>query len=267
MLNNERFAGDPLLAKVASGQRNLSRGEQGPAVQAIQQALLDMGFGVRKWLGVSGREVGGVDGVFGAQTARAVERFQRSVGVVPSAQVCPRTLLALDATSPSPGRTAWEEGPRFFTPSPVLSLPGGESSIARVVVVLEECRTFLYDADGVLKGIFASSAGDGATPSWPGIKAVAAIYDQAVAESQGVRLWDDAGAFGSRIIDLCWWDPRSGKTYPSAETLHGTLQRRTVGMTHIVGGIRHYDEDIVQISQMLSIGDRVAVLETSRSRP
>lgn len=258
LLRNERFAGDPTLAAVARGDRVLRHGDRGPAVAAVQQALVDGGFGLRRWPGVHGREVGGVDGILGTQTSRAVRRFQLSRGLPPDGDVDAPTLNELDAVSPSPGHTAWAEGPRFPSPTPVLTV-GKETQVLRVAVALEEGRTWLFDPDGRLQGIFAHAAANGPTPVHVGLKVVTGLYDQSVAESEGLRLWDDPGVFGSRIVDLAWWDPESRRSWPGGEMLHGTSDRRSVGGTPHVGSVRHYDEDIEAIWASLAVGDLVAV--------
>jgi N-acetylmuramoyl-L-alanine amidase len=56
----------------------------GEDVRALQERLLEMGY-----------DVGRADGVYGAQTARAVAQFQREVGLAPDGSCGPHTMNAL----------------------------------------------------------------------------------------------------------------------------------------------------------------------------
>jgi len=66
----------------------VSRLQRGDDVAALQQRLLDMGF-----------DAGRVDGIFGRDTDRALNEFQRNVGVVPDGTCGPATFKALDRLS------------------------------------------------------------------------------------------------------------------------------------------------------------------------
>ena len=57
----------------------------GDDVAALQTRLMDMGF-----------DCGRVDGIFGAQTATALQEFQRNTGLVPDGTCGPKTFKALD---------------------------------------------------------------------------------------------------------------------------------------------------------------------------
>lgn len=61
----------------------LRRGDNGPAVRHVQQALADLGFDVA------------VDGIFGRGTEQAVEQFQANQGLIADGVVGPNTLDAL----------------------------------------------------------------------------------------------------------------------------------------------------------------------------
>ena len=87
-LTNGRFAGDPVLEGCAAGARVLQAPEEGDAVRAVQDALLDLGFELH---------VGGPDGKFGGETGDAVSAYKRSRGLSPSDPVVGRgTMNALD---------------------------------------------------------------------------------------------------------------------------------------------------------------------------
>ncbi|KAF5436621.1 Peptidoglycan-binding (PGRP) domain of peptidoglycan hydrolases-containing protein [Candidatus Methanophagaceae archaeon] len=78
-LRSPRFAGDPVLEACYDNQRILRNRKKegkpllkGPAVQKIQEALIDAGFPLPKY---------GADSKFGDETEIAVKRFQRSCGL------------------------------------------------------------------------------------------------------------------------------------------------------------------------------------------
>ncbi len=89
-LVSPRFAGDEYLEACLDGKYFIGRGNQGPAVAKIQQALLDSGFSLLKQ---------GVDGTFGPETERALIEFQQAAGLKGGnvdGVVGPRTMNLLD---------------------------------------------------------------------------------------------------------------------------------------------------------------------------
>jgi peptidoglycan hydrolase-like protein with peptidoglycan-binding domain len=73
-LSNPRFSSNSELAAAAENQPPLRRGAKGEGVAILQQALLDLGFAMP----ASTRAGGGLpDGIYGAETASAVQAFQR----------------------------------------------------------------------------------------------------------------------------------------------------------------------------------------------
>jgi len=100
-LKSPRFAGDPVLEACYDNERLLRVGDRGPAVQKIQQALIDAGFPLPRF---------GADGVFGAETKAAVRNYQRAHGLAVDGIVGPTTMGCLDAqfasTPPAPLKKA-----------------------------------------------------------------------------------------------------------------------------------------------------------------
>lgn len=92
VLVNPRFAGDARLGWVLQGQGPLP--PRGESVQKIQQALLDLQFTLPRW---------GVDGVFGAETAAALRRFQAWQRIRPGGELTSLTMMALDQLAPAAG--------------------------------------------------------------------------------------------------------------------------------------------------------------------
>jgi hypothetical protein len=84
---NPPLAGNEELDAIAAGTGTLKRGKQGPAVEAVQKALLAVGIQVS----------GGADGIFGGGTEAAVIAFQKKQKLGVDGIVGRGTLGALDA--------------------------------------------------------------------------------------------------------------------------------------------------------------------------
>jgi peptidoglycan hydrolase-like protein with peptidoglycan-binding domain len=118
-LQAARFAGDVVLEACFDNERVLQSGSRGPAVQKIQQALVDAGFPLPRF---------GVDGVFESETRTAVQSFQRAHAFRPDGIIGPITMGALDAqftTAPAPPAPApAPPGPAPAPPGPAPAPPG-----------------------------------------------------------------------------------------------------------------------------------------------
>ncbi len=85
---------DPTLQAVLRGERELGRGDRGPAVRAMQQALMAAGSPLPRF---------GADSDFGGESANTLAAFQRAQGLSPSGRLDRDTLQALDrAAAPAP---------------------------------------------------------------------------------------------------------------------------------------------------------------------
>ncbi|MBM7119026.1 L,D-transpeptidase family protein [Archangium primigenium] len=241
-LGNERFTPVPELLPVLEGKATLGAGAKGPAVRAVQQALVDLGFSL----------YGGADGAFGAQSTKAVRNFQihartafplvRAVGTVDAA-----TLRALDALAPAPG----QKGQRTHLPGPRY-----QGTPVRVVVVKNEHRTFLFTPEGQLQAVFGNAVGTRYTQTDSGLKKVTGKLDEAAAHALGQKLWGGP-VFGPRLVDLSWaTGARSG------EELHGTNAPLQLGEDVSHGCIRHDNTAIVALYDALSVGDKVAIVDS-----
>jgi hypothetical protein len=89
-----RFAGEATLDQVLDGRSTITTGARGEHVRRVQQALIDMGYGI---------PTNGASGVYDRETQRAVSRFQREMGLGVDGNVGAETLGALAATAPPPG--------------------------------------------------------------------------------------------------------------------------------------------------------------------
>lgn len=98
-LKSPRFSGDEVLEACYDNERFLRKGDNGPAVQKIQQALIDSGFSLPRF---------GADGIFGDETKSAVKNYQQARGLMPDGIVGPITIGKLDLE---------------FLPTPVIPVP------------------------------------------------------------------------------------------------------------------------------------------------
>lgn len=83
------------LGLVSSPVLGLTQGNRGDAVRSLQQKLVNAGVDV----------AGGVDGIFGPATKRAVETFQKQKGLSPTGVVNAATAAALGGVSSAPATT------------------------------------------------------------------------------------------------------------------------------------------------------------------
>lgn len=152
-LQSPRFAGDLVLEACFDEERFLQFGSRGPAVEKLQQGLIDAGFPLPMF---------GVDGIFESETQTAVRNYQRAHTLGVDGIVGPITMGSLDAQFPAPGPPA-PAPPTPSKPSPAPRLPFGirlptglrgldpvEETIARGVYgnSLIFGRIFLSDALG-----------------------------------------------------------------------------------------------------------------------
>jgi N-acetylmuramoyl-L-alanine amidase len=99
-----------------------SRLQRGDDVVALQRRLHEMGF-----------DCGVVDGIFGYETARALQEFQRSVGLVADGMCGPATFKALARLSHKTGGTA-DGRDQGLGNAPAVA-PGGPRLRGKIVVI------------------------------------------------------------------------------------------------------------------------------------
>ncbi len=122
---------DPALDAARSGARALRRGDRGPAVRALQAALL------------AASQPLAVDGVFGGETEAAVRAFQARHGCAVDGVVGPETMRALDRAlgvvpSAPPVTPAGPTTPTF--PPRPAGAPGGASVMAQAAPLSRAAR-------------------------------------------------------------------------------------------------------------------------------
>jgi peptidoglycan hydrolase-like protein with peptidoglycan-binding domain len=107
-VRTRRLGNDPQLQKVTK-PAPLSLGSKGSGVAQVQDLLVSIGFKLPKSMSSKG-----ADGVFGAETEKAVKEFQQANGLKVDGFVGPATLEMLEQIiekkpgleSPDPGREA-----------------------------------------------------------------------------------------------------------------------------------------------------------------
>jgi L,D-transpeptidase YnhG len=242
---NERFQ-HPGLELALEG-KTISSGANGDAVKRVQVALIDLGFGLPA----------GADGAFGGQTTAALKAFQSSRGIPETGKIDKATLKSLDKVSPAVGKKVWQDARSASFALPKMPVLNGKS--ARAVVDLSEHRLTIYNQDGTAQRVYPVASGAWGTSTDTGVKVV---YDK-VADPSPIAwaLWPESrgGAFGTRMLDLSWYDPATGASTGSGEELHGTYARDSIGTDASHGCVRMQNEDVEWVYQNLNIGDIVVI--------
>jgi lipoprotein-anchoring transpeptidase ErfK/SrfK len=227
--------------------KSLAVGSHGEGVARVQQALLDLGFGIPA----------GVDGRFGGQTRTAVMAFQSSRGLAPSGVVDQATLRSLDKVAPAPGMKVWEDSRAASLAT--VPAPRWGDKLARAVVDLSEHRITIYGPQGEVQRVFPVASGAAATPTDTGIKVVSDHV--ANPTSLAWALWPESQgrAFGTRLLDLSWYDPATGRSWGSGEELHGTYATDSIGTYASHGCVRMTNDDVEWVYQNVAVGDIVVI--------
>jgi peptidoglycan hydrolase-like protein with peptidoglycan-binding domain len=92
-LTAPRFTSIPQLVRASQNSVPLVQGATGPGVQALQLALVELGFSMPRSTTEGTRLP---DGIFGLETQSVVTAFQRANGLKADGVVGPLTLQALD---------------------------------------------------------------------------------------------------------------------------------------------------------------------------
>jgi hypothetical protein len=91
-LVSPRLAANDLFQKIFDNKRVMEVGDRGPEVRRVQQMLTDLGISLPGF---------GTDGKFGAETEKAVKKYQHLRGLVEDGRVGFATIGALDADFPA----------------------------------------------------------------------------------------------------------------------------------------------------------------------
>lgn len=227
----------------------LERGAEGPRVEAVQKALLSLGFGLPA----------GADGDYGGQTVSAVTAFQSSTGLPLTGKLDKQTYETLLKIKPQDGKQIWEDP--SSTAQSVPERPTVSGKMARVLIDLSEHRLFVYDSAGSVQRVFPVASGAEDTPTDPGVKVVNAKLEDPTELAE--KLWPDSKglAFGKRLIDLNWFDVETGSQTVSDEELHGTYVLQSIGSYASHGCVRLTNQSIEWLYQNLAIGDILVIRE------
>ena len=205
--------GSVIAAKVYSEapaiEAALRQGSSGADVKTMQRKLKNWGY-----------YNGAIDGIFGAQTKKAVIYFQRKNGLTPDGIVGEKTLKALGMSS-SGSKTGTTTGSSNYTDSDVYLL-------ARLIH--SEARGETYTGQVAVGAVVLNRV---KSPSFPNtISGV--IYQSnaftAVADGQ-INLAPDNTSIRAAKDALNGWDPSYGSLYyynPVKSTSKWILSRRTV---------------------------------------
>ena len=94
-LDSKRFRGNERLLRAANNNPPMRRGENGLAVRIVQQTLVDLGYPLPQ----STQRYETVDGLYGYETLRAVEAFQKANTLSPDGIAGANTIMLLDGNA------------------------------------------------------------------------------------------------------------------------------------------------------------------------
>lgn len=237
-LSNPRFSGFQELRDLGAEQ-TFAEGEEGPHIEAVQTALIDMGFAIN---------AGATGGLYG-QTLNALNNFRAGVDLERSSTLDRATLQKLDELAPPPGLTLSQHPTASFPPAQYVN-----GQPVRVLVNIDERRLFYYDREGHPEEVFPVATG---ANTERGLKVVNYKYNDPT--EVAMKFWPESGgrAFGTRLIDLKWLDAQTGETRSTDEEIHGTYTRNSIGGNASSGCIRLYNEDVESLYPRLTAGDLV----------
>jgi hypothetical protein len=119
------------------GHRELSKGDSGADVKALQEALISLGFSCGKW---------GADGEFGKATKSAVIAFQTANNLVADGVVGNKTVAAINALLPESGEES--EAPADpETAKPQVTVTGGSVYLRTLPSASSAIRGVVHQGD------------------------------------------------------------------------------------------------------------------------
>lgn len=263
-LQNARFAGDERFSRIAGGQLVMGPGATGESVTKLQQTLTDMGFADPDW---------SRDGKFGPQTERGIRNFQVNASrmfpdVKVTGQLDAATLKAMDELAPPPG----QQGQTKNVPKGVYTDPAtGKEVKLKALALKDEHRTFIFDDKGNVAKIVINAVGKPPTAGMTtgnknsrtneGLMKVDGKWDQAGIERNMRPPKFDPKNYGAHMLPLSHADGRN-----TPHEFHGTNHGDQLGMDASAGCVRHSREGAKALYDLLSVGDRVAILQNGDKR-
>lgn len=248
------------IQAVKSGDKEIKKGSKGNDIKLIQESLQDMGF----YIGDS------ADGIFGSQTMVAVKNFQSSRNLPITGIIDQKTMQEIEKVAPPKGKKLWDTGilDALKETSKENIVPSNEllkGKRAKIVIDLSEHRLFLYNDDNSLKKVYSVATGRNGNPdgrggaTHTGIKIVNSKNNDPSAVAE--MLWPETKgkAFGTKLLDLSWYDIETKKKKSSGEELHGTYARNSVGTDASHGCMRMENEDIEEVFSQVKTGDLIKI--------
>ena len=100
VLTSPRFKWSTRLQKAETNNPAIRRGARGNAIRILQQSMIDLGIDP---MTSSVKKYGSPDGIFGSDTRKAIEKYQRSKSLTADGVVGQKTMRALDVDLPDSG--------------------------------------------------------------------------------------------------------------------------------------------------------------------
>ncbi len=135
---------------VGRGDKEIARGERGPGVRGLQDALIVLGKLPRS---------PGADGIFGQGTERALAQFQRESGLTPSGRLDKGTLEALDrklTNNPAGGAAPAARTSALPAPDPLRNAPASYLRDDAERNVYRQCKDLLFTGASWTRGLDAA---------------------------------------------------------------------------------------------------------------
>ena len=251
-VENLLFSYNTSFQQIIRGEQTLKRGDKGGAVEALQQALVDMGFGIQAF----------VDGKFGPKTETLLKNFQDSVGLRQTGVLDAPTLKALNRMSPPLGKTLGAYAKECIKPLETLGIPQARKvgdTYIRVIADKSQHRAFFYSREGRFEEAYPIATGTGVGDSVTDtmLKKVVKKFKGTDLEKISKALWPEGKGrtFGTHLLDL---HPASN-TSPSAigkeDEAHGTYLENSLGENASHGCIRFSNKHMEWMYNEINTGE------------
>jgi len=147
----------------------------------------------------------------------------------------------------------------LLAPSPKVRIKGQEK-IATIVVDLNKNYLYKYDSNGKAESVYLIASGKQTTPTSTGIRVVSHVENYPYKKApKSTKRYKNPKDYGPRIIILNKIDPKTGKTNPIGEFIHGNNNAKSIGKYVSKGCMRMDNEVIKQLSSQVKRGDIVII--------
>ena len=147
----------------------------------------------------------------------------------------------------------------MLAPPPQVEI-AGEIKTAKIVVDLNKNVLYTYDNTGMPEMAYLVASGKASTPTDTGIRVVSNIetYPYRTASPKTKR-YKNPRDYGPKALILRTVDPKTGKTSPTGEFIHGNNNPSSLGKYASKGCIRMDNEVIKLIAKQVEKGDIVII--------